>query len=46
MDQAISTQANPLAEPIPFILNCLQIREESRNLEKLLKDSVPPSRWI
>lgn len=31
---------------IPFIVKLLQIREEIRNLEKALEDSVPPSRWL
>lgn len=34
----------PFAEPIPFILNLLQIREESGNPEKALLGPEPPSR--
>lgn len=44
VDQAISRQLTPFAEPIPFILHLLQIREESRNPEKVLQGSEPPSR--
>lgn len=41
----------PFAEPTPFILNLLQIREESRNLKKAPKTEDPrrwlcPRRWL
>lgn len=44
VDQATSRQLSPFAEPTPFILNLLQIREESGNPEKALLGPEPPSR--